>query len=168
MNIKFLFIAAAVIGVVLRFIGDEGGIDFSQPLHAETRTIKATRMLEFTPLFQRERPLSALARKDVYTVVEVYIKTCSTCREVERQLPAFLAQRDDVVVRRVHFPEHGISWRIDEAVEMEQRMNGYRICGMPHVEIYGPAGEPLAVDDCGKKHGLNFLRAWMKAETTPT
>ena len=48
---------------------------------------------------------------------------------------------------------------------MRWRRAGYHICGTPHVEIYGPDRKPLWRDHCGGKDGLNYLRAWMAAES---
>lgn len=137
---------------------------FSMPVPAAERSGKAIVTHDFAPLFDAGAPLSSLAGEGVYTVVEVYINTCSICKQVERELPPFLAARNDVVVKRVHFPENGMSWPVSEALTMEKRMNGYNICGTPHVEIYGPDGKAVAQDDCGHKDALHFLREWMASE----
>lgn len=138
----------------------------SMPVPAAERRGKAMRSLEFQPLFEAETPLSSLARDGVYTVVEVYINTCSICKQLERELPAFVATRKDVVVKRVHYPERGMSWPLSDALNMERRMNSYNICAMPHIEIYGPDGKALALDNCGDKDALHFLREWMTSERT--
>jgi hypothetical protein len=137
---------------------------FSMPAPAAERSGKPMVSQDFVPLFEAEAPLSSLAGDGVYTVVEVYINTCSICKQLERDLPPFLAARNDVVVMRVHYPERGISWPLGDALGMEQRMNSYNICGTPHIEIYGPDGKALAVDDCGNKDALRFLRSWMASE----
>lgn len=141
---------------------------FSTPVAAAERSGKAIVPQEFKPLFEAEAPLSSLAGDGVYTVVEVYIKTCSRCKQLERELPAFLKARNDVVVKRVHFPESGLGWPISEAAQMEQRMDAYKICGMPHIEIYGPDGQVVAQDDCAHKDALHFLDDWIAAERSST
>jgi len=141
---------------------------FAMPSAASERSGKPIEPQDFMPLFQAEAPLASLAGEGVYTVVEVYINTCSVCKQIERELPSFLEARNDVVVKRVHYPESGISWPVSEAITMERRMHSYNICGTPHIEIYGPDGQPLAQDDCGNKDALNFLRAWMAAERSST
>lgn len=50
------------------------------------------------------------------------------------------------------------------ALELARRMDNYHVCGTPHIESYGPDGERLVADDCGHKHGLRFLEAWMADE----
>ncbi len=141
---------------------------FSMPVPAAERSGKPIEPQDFAPLFDAEAPLSSLAGDGVYTVVEVYINTCSVCKQIERELPPFLSARNDVVVKRVHYPESGMSWPVSEAITMERRMNAYKICGTPHIEIYGPDGQVLAQDDCGNKDALNFLRAWIAAEASST
>ncbi len=137
---------------------------FVLPAPAAERSGQAIETRDFAPLFDSEAPLATLAGDGVYTVVEVYINTCSVCKQLERELPPFLAARGDVVVKRVHYPESGMSWPLSDALSMEKRMNAYRICGTPHIEIYAPDGQSLAQDDCGNKDALAFLRAWMSAE----
>ena len=139
---------------------------FDAPPALATRHGSAIRPHEFAPLFMDAKPLANLARDGVYTVVEVYINTCSTCKQLEAELPAFVAHRQDVVVRRVHFPEDGLSFSSDDSKAIAARIDSYHICGTPHVEIYGPDREPLHRDNCGAKDGLNYLRAWIAAEQT--
>jgi hypothetical protein len=159
--------AALLAGLIWHFLPAHH-TPFAMPVAANARSGNAIEPQDFMPLFDAETPLSSLAGDGVYTVVEVYINTCSVCKQIEHELPPFLAARNDVVVKRVHYPESGLSWPLSEAVSMEKRMNGYRICGTPHIEIYGPDGHALAQDDCGNKDALNFLRAWMAAEQSRT
>ena len=163
MTPRTLLIAALAAGLAWHFYPAHK-TPFAMPAPAAERSGQAIEPQDFMPLFDAEAPLASLAGDGVYTVVEVYINTCSICKQIERELPPFLAARNDVVVKRVHYPENGLSWPLSDALSMEKRMNSYRICGTPHIEIYGPDGRPLAQDDCGNKDALNFLRAWMSAE----
>lgn len=163
MTLKTVLGIAFSLAVIWHF-SDDRQTAFSMPAPAAERHGKAILMREFRPLFEAEAPLSSLARDGVYTVVEVYINTCSICKQLERELPPFVAARNDVVVKRVHFPESGLSWPVNEALTMERRMSNYRICGMPHIEIYAPDGTAVALDDCGDKDALHFLRTWMASE----
>ena len=163
MTPKTVFGIAFVAALAWHFSADRETA-FSLPVPAAERGGKAMVTQEFAPLFEADVPLASLAGDGVYTVVEVYINTCSICKQLERELPPFLAARNDVVVKRVHYPESGMSWPVSEALTMEKRMNGYNICGTPHIEIYGPDGKAVAQDDCGNKDALRFLRAWMASE----
>lgn len=141
------------------------GVDYTYPVPTEERTTAATEKQEFETLFFDQQPLASLATAGSYTVVEVYINTCAICKRIEKQMPALLAARGDVVMRRVHFPEEGMSWPLDQEVTMNARLKDYRICGTPHIEIYKPDGTLLVKDDCGDKHALRFLEAWLADET---
>ena len=160
---KTVFSLAFVAALAWHFSGHRA-TPFSMPAPAAERSGKAMVTQDFQPLFEAEASLSSLAGDGVYTVVEVYINTCSICKQLERELPPFLATRNDVVVKRVHYPESGMSWPVSDALSMERRMNSYNICGTPHIEIYGPDGQVLAQDDCGDKDALRFLRSWMASE----
>ena len=163
MTPRTMLVVALVAGLSWHFYPNSR-TPFSMPVPADERSGKAIVPQDFKPLFDAEAPLSSLAGDGVYTVVEVYINTCSICKQLERELPSFVEARNDVVVKRVHYPENGLSWPMSEAVSMERRMNSYNICGMPHIEIYGPDGRAVAQDDCGNKDALIFLRTWMAAE----
>jgi hypothetical protein len=143
---------------------------------------------EFTTLFEQNKPYSKLAKEGYYTVIEGYINTCSICKQIEAEFPAFLNKRKDVLIRKVHFPEGGnnISFNGSSQEEVMRQMEDYyqrlgrynnhyvvkknnqyelTICGTPHIEIYGPDKQLIVTDKCGKKNkksGLAFLRKWMK------
>ncbi|MGE0484261.1 MAG: hypothetical protein AB7Q81_08970 [Gammaproteobacteria bacterium] len=144
---------------------------------------------EFESLRAEGKLFEALAVPGHYTVLEGYTDSCGVCRALERELPAFLARRGDVLVRRVRFDERG-GFRVQAATEDEamaqvrayadslaryrafavvdgEQGPGVGACGTPHVEIYGPDGNLMVSDHCeGRvfKHGLDFLRRWMAAE----
>lgn len=129
---------------------------------------------EFDGMFESELRLEAMARPGNYTVVEVYLESCSICRQLESTYPAFLQARKDVVIRKVHFPERGMNMQIQgstrEEVEAEAKrlqglMNAFAICGTPHIEVYAPDGAILAADRCGDKAGLKYLSDWIRDET---
>ncbi len=158
---------------------------------AGNRNGKGIKKYEFTELFDRNKPLSKLAKKDYYTVVEGYIDTCSICKKLEADFKPFLAQRKDVLIRKVHFPEGAVSQQFtgDSQEEVNRKMRKYyerlqqynfnhvvitdtelqlSVCGTPHIEIYGPDRELIASDMCGDenlKTGLIYLRKWMRAES---
>ena len=83
----------------------QSGVPITEPAMVEERSAAASSSQDFAALFYADQPLASLAEAGACTVVEVYINTCATCKRIERQLPTLLAQRGDVVVRRVHFPE---------------------------------------------------------------
>ena len=165
MNIRTVLAIALGIAAAWKLL-PEGHI--KRPPLALGREVSAIQNHDFGPLFDAEAPLASLAHEGVYTVVEVYINTCATCKQIEAELPAFLEQRNDVVVRRVHFPEEGMSWSLDQAMTMESRLDAYQICGTPHVEIYDAQRRPVKQDRCGAKDGLHYLRQWMALETHRT
>ena len=167
MTPKKIFLAALAAGLIWH-LAPAHKTPFSLPVPAAERGGKSIETQDFETLFNADAPLASLAGSGGYTVVEVYINTCSICKQIERELPPFLKARNDVVVKRVHYPESGISTPVSEALSFEKRMNSYRICGTPHIEIYGPDGRAVAQDDCGNKDALNFLRAWMAAERSNT
>ena len=129
---------------------------------------------EFTALFDDNKSLADLADDDFYTIIEVYLDSCAICRRLEKGFQPFLDKRRDVLIRRVRFPETGLNINLAGASpeevrrqteEIGRRIEAYRICGTPHVEIYGPDGRVLSADDCGRKGGTEFLRQWISAET---
>jgi hypothetical protein len=48
------------------------------------------------------------------------------------------------------------------------RMASYQLCGSPHVELYGPDKEAIAVDTCKNRLGTTFLWDWITTETGVT
>lgn len=145
---------------------------------------------EFTDLYNRGETFSILAEKNYYTVVELYLDSCSICKRLESDFPAFLNHRRDVVIRKVRFPEAGISQSFpgpsqaevtQQIAEHFRRLALYNMnhvvktdseyllssCGTPHIEIYGPDKQLIVTDRCGDKNykgGLAFLRKWIKVE----
>ena len=189
---KNLFIIIiAIVGGTIFFQTIDGGPGFVVPTVAVgNRSGSGIKKYEFTELFEQNKLLSKLAQKDYYTVIECYIDTCSICKRLEADFTAFLGQRKDVLIRRVHFPESGISQSFNgnsqeevnqQIIDYHERLGRYNFnhvvktdtayqltsCGTPHIEIYGPDKKLIATDKCGEKSlktGLSFLRNWIKAE----
>lgn len=145
------------------------------PEPAAERSGAAIAEVEFQRLLDRRQVLADLAGDNHYTVVEVYLDTCPICRHLERGFGQFTAKRRDVTIQRVHFPDSGIQFTPTGSTQQEvtaqarnfqARMESFRICGTPHVEIYDPDGQPVARDVCGDKSGTKFLRRWISRETT--
>jgi Zn-finger nucleic acid-binding protein len=131
---------------------------------------------EFKDLLDKNKPFSTLASKKYYTVVEVYLDSCSICRELESGFNTFLANRKDVLIRRVHMPENmtmSFSSNNEQELErmikeMNERHKSYNICGTPHIEVYAPKGQLIVADNCTKKDGTKYLRRWMREEKEAT
>lgn len=164
MQTKTLIAIAAAVAF-LWFFEYEPARSFVRPVPAAERQGEGIATHEFEALFNAGRSLASLSRDGVYTVVEVYINTCAICRRIEARFPDLISERSDLVVQRVHFPERGLVLSGDDLLAINARMESYRICGTPHVEVYGPDGRLVAGDDCGDKQGLKFLRHWIAAET---
>lgn len=183
---NFLFIIVIVIGALLyEFIGIGPGFT-APPAAAGNRdgNIKKIRKYEYLDLFEKSRSTSKLAVKDHYTIVEGYTDTCTICKKLEAKFPVFLDKRKDVVIRKLHFPESGATFRFNSPEEQREhfeRMSMYNFnhvvidedsasfgtCGTPHIEIYGPDKKLIATDKCSEKNiktGLTFLNNWIKAE----
>jgi hypothetical protein len=131
---------------------------------------------EFSELFANDTPLSSLADAGHYTVVEVYLDQCAYCRELEAALTPLRDKRPDVTLIRVHHPGqmslnvHGNS-REEVQRQMDQlnvKMKSYSLCGSPHVEVYGPDRQALAIDGCGERAGTALLWNWIGTETGVT
>lgn len=158
------------------------------PLAVE-RAGSGMKKFEFEHLFDADTRFEDLAKPGYYTVVEGYIDTCSVCRALERDLPALLEARSDVLVRRVHFSERGgRQFKARTQAELQAEIAAYAAqlkryrsfnvvaagdelsigtCGTPHVEVYGPDGSLIVSDTCEDgvdKDGLNYLRQWIAAE----
>ena len=164
-NLVWVIIIAAII-----YYLNSGGIDgFAVPQQAtKQRTHSGIEQVEFLTLFDEKKSFQQIASNDNYTVVEVYLDSCSICKRLEKGFRPFLDKRKDVVIKRIHFPETGINFTFSsqqEAQEIQSRMESYQVCGTPHVEIYGPDKNLVAGDVCGSKQGTNFLRHWISAET---
>lgn len=178
-------IIVAVILLVYFVINSEQAIEVPAVLASSAGSdVKKIQKYEFTSLLSQKKPTENLAVKDHYTIVEGYINTCSICKKLEARFTPFLDKRNDVVIRRLHFPESGFSLSFnsqEEVIEHGEAMALYRFnhvindgqninistCGTPHIEIYGPDKKLIASDVCGEKNlkeGLSFLRKWMKAE----
>jgi hypothetical protein len=172
------------------FFLDQGPTFLIPEAAAGSRSKSGIKIYEFTELFNQNKPLSKLARPDYYTVVEGYTDTCGICKRLEAEFPSFLNKRKDVLIRKVHFPENGVSQQFNgtSQEDVNRQMKSYykrlgkynfnhvvmtdaelqfNTCGTPHVEIYGPNKELIATDKCGEtseKAGLNYLRNWLAAE----
>ena len=127
----------------------------------------------FSDHLDERRKFDTLAVSNYYTVVEVYLDSCGICRRLEAKFPAFLAERKDVVIQRVHFPDNGIRPNVTgnsreevqaKLEEIGSFIDSYNICGTPHIEIYGPDRTLIARDECSSKKGLAYLRDWMSDE----
>jgi hypothetical protein len=164
-NLIWLIIGA----VVFYYFYGGGSSSFAVPQHsAAQRSGSGIKQVEFMTLFGQKKPLSALAGDHLYTVVEVYLDTCSICKRLEKGFEPFVKSRQDVIIQRVHFPASGMNIAISsqqEAAEIQNRIESYQVCGTPHVEIYGPGGTLVSADDCRNKEGTKFLRHWISAET---
>lgn len=135
----------------------------------------AIRKVEFMSLLDRKRHFSSLAKDGYYTVVEVYLDTCTLCKRLESGFSAFVKKRKDTYIRRVHFPEEGIQFSFTgttqeevqrQADETNALMQSYNVCGTPHVVIYGPDKQVIAEDACGgRQQGTHTLQNWIYAET---
>ncbi len=181
----------AIIAGFMIFQKMDPAAGFVQPVAAAgERSGSGIRKYEFSNLFERDKAFSSLAKEGYYTVIEGYINTCSICKALEADFPAFLNKRKDVLIRRVHFPEGGSSVSFsgdsqeeinEQIAEYHERLGRYNfnhvkktdagyqlsVCGTPHIEVYGPDRQLIATDTCGErnlKSGLKFLRNWIKAE----
>ena len=134
----------------------------------------ANRKIEFKDLFERKRSFASLAKKRYYTIVEVYLDTCSRCRQLEAGLKPLMAKRKDAYLRRVHFPEGGMQFSFSgnsqqevqaQVAQTNSLMQSYDVCGTPHVLVIGPDKNVLAADSCTSRHGTRFLQSWINAET---
>lgn len=186
-----VFILIAIVAGVIFFQSMDQLSGFVAPVVAAgQRSGSGIRKYEFTELFDQNKLFSSLAKEDYYTVIEGYIDTCPICKRLESEFPAFLNQRKDVLIRKVHFPEdavrvsfHGSSQEemLQQIADYHERLgrynfnhvvktdNEYRlsVCGTPHIEIYGPDRQLIATDKCGEKNlktGLVFLKNWIKSE----
>lgn len=171
------------------FNGNTATFEHPLPLAVE-RDGPGVKKYEFERLLGEQTRFEDLAAAGYYTVIEGYTDSCSVCRELERDLPALMEARSDVVLRRVRFSERGgrqfkgtseadIRAEIAAyAAQLKQYRSfnivdrgdeiGIGTCGTPHVEIYGPDGSLLTSDSCDdssvQKSGLGFLRDWIAAE----
>jgi len=161
-NFLFIIVAIVIGAFLLDMFGSGTGFTVP-PAAAGSRegNIKKIKKYEYLDLFEKARPTSKLAVNDHYTVVEGYIDTCAICKRLEAKFPAFLNQRKDVVIRKLHFPESGASFKFnspEEQIEHFERMSIYNFnhvvitedsasfgtCGTPHIEIYGPDKKLIA------------------------
>ncbi|HEY5734506.1 MAG TPA: hypothetical protein VIU36_07055 [Gammaproteobacteria bacterium] len=171
--IKLILIAITVI-VILNFRDGLGFTSFEAPeIIQVSRQGSGIRKHEFQQLFDANRPLSSLAKKGRYTVVEGYLDSCSTCKRIEAGFPAFLQKRQDVFIQRVHFPEQGMQFSFSGtdreslqrmADEYNQRIQSYNFCSTPHIEIYDQNRQLLVADTCTKKSATAYLERWMASE----
>lgn len=156
-------------GALFYYIYSGHSSNFVVPQQTQSRhSGQSISQIEFMNLFDQRRSLSSLAQDNFYTVVEIYLDSCSICKQLEKGFDPFLKTRQDVLIKRVHFPESGINFSISsqqEADEIQSRIESYQVCGTPHIEIYGPDRQLISADDCNTKQGTKFLRRWISAET---
>jgi len=190
MKNSVFIIIAIIVGAVFFQSMDQSSSFVTPVAAAGQRSGSGIKKYEFTQLFDQNKLFSGLAKKDYYTVIEGYLDTCSVCKRLESDFPAFLKQRQDVLIRKVHFPEGGtnISFNGGSREEMLQQIADYHerlgrynfnhvvktdteyqisTCGTPHIEIYGPDKQLIATDKCGEKNlktGLVYLKNWIKSE----
>ena len=169
-----LLVIGLVVIVAINKQGAFSGVSYERPgVLVHERPGKGIKNIQFSTLFEAEKPLSSLAKPNYYTVVEGYLDSCAICKRLEAGFPAFLNQRRDVVIRRVHFPEGGmnVSFSGNDRASVEQqvesynrRIESYNFCSTPHIEIYDPAGQVIVADSCTKKPATEFLQQWMAQE----
>jgi hypothetical protein len=99
------------------------------------------------------KPLSKLARKNFYTLVEVWIDGDAKCRQIERYFSPLLAKRNDFIIQRV------------ELVLNASDSSMYDIKYIPHIEIYGPDRKVIAADGGNANDGSKFLKKLIKNES---
>lgn len=186
-----IFVIIFVVSVLVLSDSFNLGPGFVVPAPAAgSRTGSGINTYEFSELFEQNKPLSKLAKTGYYTVVEGYTDSCAICKKLEADFTPFLRQRRDVLIRKVHFPENGISQSFtgtsqlvvnQQMADFHERLGRYNFnhvvkteteyritsCGTPHIEIYGPERQLIATDKCSEKNlktGLAFIRKWIKAE----
>jgi hypothetical protein len=187
-NIIFIIIGIAVYSLFFgnnNFLSDSGSsVDLFIPeVAAKQRLGSGIKTYEFDDLFEQNRLFPSLAKKGYYTVIEGYINTCSICKRLEADFPRFLKNRKDVLIRKVHFSEGPVNISYNSEAELDDYMQqlglynfthvvkkgasyDFKVCGTPHVEIYGPDKQLIVSDICGEKDtksGLAFLRNWIKS-----
>jgi thiol-disulfide isomerase/thioredoxin len=92
------------------------------------------------------------------TLIEFSADYCPGCRALHRSYDRFLAVRPDVAVRQVNLPD---DWNPEEI----SRRHGVLIRAIPHVIVFGPDGDLLAMDTPQGFHGYEFLLGWIAEET---
>ena len=164
-NLIWIIVGAAIV----YYLYGGANPDFAVPQQTPSvRQNNGISQVEFMNLFHEKKSFSHLAKENYYTVVEVYLNSCSICKRLESGYNPFLDKRKDVLIKKIHFPESGINFTISsqqEAEDIQSRIESYKVCGTPHVEIYGPDKNLISADDCGSKRGTDFLRSWISTET---
>ncbi|MFT5134907.1 MAG: Zn-finger nucleic acid-binding protein/uncharacterized protein YxjI [Gammaproteobacteria bacterium] len=177
-----------LVGIVLALIlfvaGGTNIAGLIKPLQPETppvlagtqrsSNVQASRTVEFKTLLDRKQTFDRLAKDGYYTVVEVYMDSCSLCRKLETGFKPLLTKRQDVYIRRVHYPEGGLQFSFEgssqtemdaQVAETNELMQSYSFCGTPHVLVFGPDKNALAADSCKSRDGTRFLQSWINTET---
>jgi hypothetical protein len=155
--------------------GGESAVNYQRPLVLDkTRNGNGIKQYDFVQLFESKKPFSSLAKQNYYTVVEGYLDSCSICKRMEAEFPAFLRARKDVLIRRVHFPEGGMNLSFTgntqaeverQAKEYNERIESYNFCGTPHIEIYDANQQLIVADTCKSRPATKYLRKWMAEES---
>jgi thioredoxin-related protein len=175
MNIvRFILLVGAII-IGLNIFNGQVAIDIPAPLTAKRQSQDSgISKTEFERIINAKRSLASLAEEDYYTVIEVYLDSCPLCRQLETGFKPFLDKRQDVVIKRVHFPEDGIQFSFNgtnqaeveaQAAEMNNLIQSFNVCGTPHVMVFGPDSSVLAADNCTQRDGTRFLQTWINKET---
>ena len=148
----FIWIMAAIAGYFCLFGRTDNDIVIPRKTTSE-RSGTGIKTHEFMALFEAKQPFSGLASGDYYTIVEVYLDSCTVCKRLEKGYAPFLDKRKDVLIHKVHFPESGINLSFNGGSEEEMRkqmeetqqlIDSYKVCGTPHIEIYGPGQNLLS------------------------
>ena len=162
-QLVWIFLAAAMLYYL------HGKNDYAVPQQLSShRTGSGISKHEFVSLFDQHLSFSDLAKNNYYTVIEVYLDSCVVCKRLEKGYDQFLDKRRDVIIKKVHFPENGISIPVSSREMMgkiQAQIDSYKVCGTPHIEIYAPDRTLVSADNCAGKQGTDFLRHWISAET---
>jgi len=163
---------------------------YRRPNFGEGRNaITSVSMISFQQLLDDGKTFKDLVEDGRYTIIEGYVRKCAACKLLEAKFPAFVAAREDVVIRRILFnsdssklfnakteaehkkqvAEYGKTLSQFSVFDVKQNNGETSIgtCDTPHIEIYSPEGALLAADSCKQNHkqGLRFLEKWIKDET---
>lgn len=163
---KLIFITAILLlGHHLFFNNDEADFNLLPILPAATGDRIET--FEIGDLFDTQTTLKSLAEPGIYTIIEIYSDHCRKCKKIEAKFPNLMAQRKDVVIKRVRTFSGSISFTSQEEQKAWMgRQNAiasfYKLRGTPHIEIYDSNGDVIARDKGGNKSGLKFLEQWLQ------
>jgi hypothetical protein len=149
-----------VIGIVVAMCGVGAYFKFFAPpsgLDALLRPADAA--AAGTPGIAQVLPpdLRSLPEPGRHTVVVISAKWCGACRQLDGHLNRFVHMRPDIAVRKIDMDAAGGWSGVSNAY-------GISVRAVPHVIIYGAAGELIAADGDGDRDGADLLIEWMNAE----